>query len=163
MLLRNYLTFKEMGDQSAHTASHWWAGACWMGTRTHLHLESPHRVLWKLAASRHGRHLDSHAGQIHLPALPLCNCFHTCSDQDGSSTGRGTRRDTLVATRERHNQCQWWNQHFHKLHTTWDFKACEWFVTCSPGFAMFVNSLSSGIEGSCISDVGDLTPKRGVI
>lgn len=57
-------------------------------------LGSPHRVLWKLAASRHGRHLDSHAGQTHLPALPLCNCFHTCSDQDGSSTGRGTRRDT---------------------------------------------------------------------
>ena len=28
---------------------------------------------------------------------------------------------------------------------------------------MFVNSLSSVIEGSCISDVGGLTPKRSVI
>lgn len=72
-------------------------GNTWI-ERDCLEKENPgllHRVLWKSAASRHGRRLGYHAGQTHLPAQPLCSCSHTCSDQDGSSTGRGTRRDTL--------------------------------------------------------------------
>lgn len=54
-----------------------------------------HRGLWKLAACHHGRRHGSHAEQTPLQAQPLCSCFHTCSGQDGSSTGRGTHRDTL--------------------------------------------------------------------
>lgn len=68
--------------------------------RAHLHPGLLHRGLGKWAAYRHGRRLGCRAEQTHLPAQPLCSCFHTCSDQGGSSTGRGTRRDTLMAEEE---------------------------------------------------------------
>lgn len=73
------------------------AGNTWI-ERDYLERENPvllHRVLWKWVAYRHGRHLGSRAGQTRLPAQLLCSCFRTCSDRDGSSTGRGTHRDTL--------------------------------------------------------------------
>lgn len=86
----------------ASTVLHADKRVCWVVVRTHLHPVLLHRGLWKLAVCHHGRLLGSHAEQTPLQAQPLCSCFHTCSGRDGSSTGRGTHRDTLVVTRERH-------------------------------------------------------------
>lgn len=136
------------------------------GVRTHLRLGLLHRALWKLAASHRGRRLGSHAGQTRLPARPLCNCFRTCSDQDGSSTGRGTRTDTLVVTRERYvctiSVSDETNVSINCTPRRIS-KRVTVIVTRSSDFTTFVDILRSGTEGAHISDVGGFTPKRRAI
>lgn len=95
------------GTWDTRTAGAWDSRrALW---RQHLHPGSPRTGPWRWAACRRGRRLCCRAGWTPPRPPPPCSCCRTCSGQAGSSTGRGTRTDTLPTSaghREGEDTCQ---------------------------------------------------------